>query len=168
MKIELLNDKTIIFITKEYTKGLNLYEKEKLELYFKDLFVKLKDIFEIDIFGYYDITVYRDIHYGGIIILEKENNEYFSYYGKQIDMCIKIDPNDLFLYQIDDLFIINKLIMEKVKIYKYKNKLYLRIMDNLNTYQMGILMEQSSIIYGNKVKDIIKYGKVIDYKTMFV
>jgi hypothetical protein len=169
MKIEVINNnKTIIYINKEYTKDLNLYEKEKLELYFRDLFVKLKDIYEVDIFGYYDIMVYRDINYGGIIILEKEDSEYFSYYGKQIDMCIKIDNNDLFLYQVDDLFVIDKNIMEMVKVYKYKNKLYLRIIDSISTYQMGLLMEQSQLTYGDKVRDIIKYGKVIDYKTISV
>jgi hypothetical protein len=83
-------------------------------------------------------------------------------------MCIKIDNNDLFLYQVDDLFVIDKNIMEMVKVYKYKNKLYLRIIDSISTYQMGLLMEQSQLTYGDKVRDIIKYGKVIDYKTMFV
>ncbi len=169
MKVDVINDKRLVLlINKEYTKDVNLYEKEKLELYFRDLFVKLRDKYGIDIFGYYDVTVYRDIHYGGLILLEKEDNEYFNYYGKQIDMCIKIDPSDCFLYQIDNLGDIDMKIIDKLKIYKYKNKVYLRIIDSINTYQLGQLIEYTTVIYGGIINDIIKYGRVIDYKTTLV
>jgi hypothetical protein len=144
MKIEIINDnKLLIYISKEYIKDLNLYEKEKLELYFRNLFVRLKEKYELDIFGYYDITVYRDYNYGGIILLEKDDSDYFNYYGKQIDMCIKIDSSDLFLYMIDNIGIINTSIVDKIKLYKYKDKIYLRIIDNIDSYQMGQLIGSS-------------------------
>jgi deoxycytidine triphosphate deaminase len=109
MKIEYLDDTNfIIYLNKYYIKDLNLDDKKNIEEYFKKMFVNLKNNYGLDIYGYYDIRVYVNHLYGLIIDVFKLSSEYYKLYSNKVDMKIIIDPNNTFLYEIDDYFIIDK------------------------------------------------------------
>ena len=140
MKIK-FEDNLILYLNNEYLKYKN-YSISKIEDNFKSIFETLKYCYNIEIKGYYDIDIYIDEAYGIIIEMKKENLEFD--YDDQIDMRISIHKQP-FLYQIDDIYINNK-------IYKYKNKYY------INKYNI----EHSIPIY--KTNDIYKYAKTIEIK----
>ena len=152
MKFVIDNNKFIVFLNKK----LDLDNKLKLEKYFKKLFNKIKNQFDIEVNGYYNIDIYSDKHYGMIIEIIKEDLDYYNYFN-QIDMEINIIKND-FYYEIDyDYF--NKDLLSYCSCYKYNGKLYLKIKDNINFINIAKLLEFSKIIYKN---DKIKYGKKVN------
>lgn len=146
---------------------LNFFNKENepfkniddLEENFKNLFLRLKTYYNMDIRGYYEIQVYYDKMYGLILEIEKEDIEYIDYFNNQIDMKI-ISNNTTFLYQIPDYFMINKDIYNKINIYKYKNNLYLEIKDDLKNKDFINILEHSKIIYKD-TSEIRKKGNII-------
>ena len=123
-------------------------DKNSIEIYFKNIFIRLKDKLEL---GYYTVNVYKD----NSIILELEYEE-DSYYD-EFDLKIIVEET-IFLYQMEDIFI-DKNIINKSKIIKYNNKLYL-YPSKLSDIELGYLYEISKLIYKN-TENIIKYGREI-------
>lgn len=140
MKI-IINDKIIIYLNNEYLKYKN-YDISKIEEYFKSIFQTLKYCYNLEIYGYYEIDVYIDKNYGIVIEMEKDDIDFECY--DQIDMRVTFH-NQKFLYQIEDIEY-NK------KIYKYKNKYYVKKYN----------IEYSIPIY--KTDEIFKYAKIIEIK----
>lgn len=159
----IVNDENnvVVFLSNSYVEGVDFENKYTLEAYFKDLFTKLKKYYDINISGYYDITVYIDKHYGVILDLNKEDLDYFEYYDTQVDMHISIVKNSCFLYKIYDYFNISDEIKNKVVLYKYHNKLYLKIINNISDIDLGKMLENSELIYGIKAENIILQNKLI-------
>ena len=85
MKFVIDNNKFIVFLNKKF----DLDDKLKLEKYFKDLFYNLKNKYNMEVNGYYNINVYADKYYGTIIEMENEDLEYYTYFN-QIDMEINV------------------------------------------------------------------------------
>ena len=81
------DDKLIIYMTNKYLKYKNIDNIDKIEEYFKDIFLILRDNYNILIRGFYNIDVYIDKRYGIILELKKEELD-FDYYEDQIDMKI--------------------------------------------------------------------------------
>lgn len=132
-----------IYVKKHLIKNINFSSKEDLEKYLKKLFKLLKNKYNLEIEGFYNITVYIDKYYGIILHLEKQELEYYEYYKNQVDMrLITIDTD--FMYQVDDIpfNIINKF---KINI-KDKN-IYLIIKEELTNLEMMNLLENSIIVY---------------------
>ena len=127
---------------------IDFNDKNSIEIYFKNIFLKLKDKLEL---GYYTVNVYKD----NSIILELEYEE-DSYYD-EFDLKIIVEET-IFLYQMEDIFI-DKNIINKSKIIKYNNKLYL-YPSKLSDIELGYLYEISKLIYKN-TENIIKYGREI-------
>jgi len=72
MKLELFNLESItIYLSNDYLKQMNFNIKENVEKQFKKLFIKIKDIYNINMSGYYEVIVYVNDIYGMIIELEK-------------------------------------------------------------------------------------------------
>ena len=140
MKI-IINDRIIIYLNNEYLKYKN-YDISKIEEYFKSIFQTLKYCYNLEIYGYYEIDVYIDKNYGIVIEMEKDDIDFECY--DQIDMRVTFH-NQKFLYQIEDIEY-NK------KIYKYKNKYYIKKYN----------IEYSIPIY--KTDEIFKYAKIIEIK----
>jgi len=140
MKI-IINDKIIIYLNNEYLKYKN-YDISKIEEYFKSIFQTLKCCYNLEIYGYYEIDVYIDKNYGIVIEMEKDDIDFECH--DQIDMRVTFH-NQKFLYQIEDIEY-NK------KIYKYKNKYYIKKYN----------IEYSIPIY--KTDEIFKYAKIIEIK----
>ena len=140
MKI-IFKDKIIIYLNNEYLKYKN-YNISKIEEHFKSIFQTLKYCYNLEIYGYYEIDVYIDKNYGIVIEMEKDDIDFECY--DQIDMRVTFH-NQKFLYQIEDIEY-NK------KIYKYKNKYYIKKYN----------VEYSIPIY--KTDEIFKYAKIIEIK----
>ncbi len=158
MKVCKNQDNIVIYIYDKKYK--NLLKNDNLEDYFKELFIKLKDSYDIKIAGYYDIVLYLDKYYGAIIILEKEDIEYYSYLNNQIDMQIT-RYEDFFLYKIKNTFLVDKNILDKVVIYKYKNNFYFKLKAELSNLEFGRLIENSDIVFGDTIKDITRKNVVV-------
>lgn len=150
MKLIFKDNKIIVFLNKV----LEL-DKKNLEIYFKKLFLKIKEKSGLKLNGYYNIIVYTDSYYGSIIEIEDEDLDYYNYFN-QIDMEIKVNKT-VFLYEIDYEYI-NKEILNKTIIYKLKNKLYFKLIDKSILNQ---IIECSKIIYDDKVKEIMKTSKKV-------
>ncbi|MEG0826494.1 MAG: hypothetical protein RR404_03380, partial [Bacilli bacterium] len=54
----------IVFLNKFYIDKINFNNKIVLEDYFKNLFLRLKENYKIDMIGYYNIFIYIDDNYG--------------------------------------------------------------------------------------------------------
>lgn len=151
MKFIIKDDKFIVFLNKNQIKKTN-FEENDLEKNFKNLFSNIKDKYNIEINGFYEINIYKDKHYG--IILEVTNEFDYDYFN-QVDMRINI-IKDTFLYEINYNFI-DKKIKKNAVCYIRNNKLYLKT-NNI----IPQLLELSNIIYGEEAKEILKFGKKVN------
>lgn len=167
MHIEIIDDfNMIIYLNNNHIKSIDFNKKEDLENYFKTLFVKLREHYDIDINGFYNINAYKDKNYGLVLELEKEDIDYMDYFNGQVDMNIIFENNSVFLYEIDDYFNIDKKILNKINIYKYNEKIYLQIIDDISEINMGKILEFSKIIYNDK--RIIKHGTKIEPEYLII
>ena len=150
MKLIFKDNKIIVFLNKPVK-----LKEIKSEDYFKKLFINIKNKYNLKLNGYYKINVFVDKFYGSIIEIENEELDYYGYFN-QIDMEIKV-INSTFLYQINYDYL-TKDILEKVNIYKIKDKLYIKILeqDILNK-----IIEYSKIIYDESAKEILKASKKV-------
>lgn len=153
MKI-IIGDGIILYISKSYIKNINLKDRDVAEKFIN----KVIDIYKIDLSGYFDVKIYIDKYYGFLITIKKESNDYLSYFNDEINMNIEV-IDDVFLYKVDDIYFLNSYLKSFV-IYEFKGDIYLKI-DNNSKLNMGVLIENSDIIFGNKVKEIIKKGTLI-------
>jgi len=149
--------KIIVFLSKDEVNDICFEDDEFIEKYFKDLFLKLNKKYDIELNGYYDVKIYKDVNYGAVIEFINEDIDYYNYFD-QIDMKINISKSPLFLYEINYNFLDSE-ILKKSVCYKFLNKLYLKLNDIDNDYFK--LLELSDIVYGNKVEEILKYGKKV-------
>ena len=148
MKIEMINNNFfIIYLNKIIINSIDFNRREELEDYFKNLFVKLKRIYNVDIKGYYNIKVFIDKYYGVVLEIKKEDVEYYSYFDNSVDMRINC-INEPFYYELSDLYGIEK-ILNKLNIYKSDNRLLVSIKEILDDSEMSLLSEFSTLIYDN-------------------
>lgn len=160
MKIEFIDNLNFtIYLNKLYTNRIDLKKKDDLEDYFKNLFLKMKDLYDMPLSGYYIITIYLDKQYGGIIDITKEDLEYIDYFGGQIDMRIAILDN-IFLYQVKDIDSLKQQIPYGI-IYQYKNNFYLELKKQIPDALYLDLLEWSNIVYKENTEIIRKKGKKI-------
>ena len=169
MKIEHIDENNIIvFLNKFKMKENATLSEQYLHDYFKKLFQKLKKDYQIDISGYYSITLYQDNVYGIIMDIRKEFADYFDYFDNQVDMKIDINKDYSFLYKLDRHSLLDSNIFPYLNLYTYKNEIYGRPKKTINQYLLGNLIENSIIVYGKDSMEIIKYGKKISSKYIFV
>lgn len=157
MKLIVDNNKFIVFLNKD--ENIDFDNKTKMEKYFKDLFSKIKNKYNVDISGYYNIDIYIDKYYGSIIEIEDEQLDYYTYFN-QIDMEINVLKNSLFLYEIGYEFL-DKKILDKVICYKINDKIYLQIISDIDDLLLAKIIEYGHILYGKEVDKIVKQGKKV-------
>lgn len=153
MKIIGNEDSLTIYINKRNLK-INLEEKNELEDYFKNIFLKINEFYNIRLNGFYITQAYIDKNYGIIIDMEKDDVDFIYYNEYEIEMQLVVNEVE-FLYEIEDIFL-NKNIYPKIDIYSYKNKYYLKLKEDVIEY----IIEYVNIIYKN-TENILKYGKLL-------
>lgn len=159
MKVIMNDDEIIVFLNKRYFVDLDFENEQSLEEQFKKIFQTLTKDYNVENSGYYNIDIYKDNNYGLILKIIKEESEYYNYFTNQIDMNINIHKDD-FLYEIDYISL-DKKILNYVKTFKYKNKIYLKIIKDIDDITLGYIVEMSEILYGNKSLEILKIGKEV-------
>lgn len=131
-----------VYIKRELINNIDFNNKNDLEKYLKKLFKILKSKYNIEIEGFYDITVYIDKYYGVVIHMEKDDVDYYDYFKNQVDMrIITIDTN--FLYLVDD---IPEYLLNKVEVIIIEKNIYLKIKKELNKVEMMKLLEISKVV----------------------
>ena len=154
MKIDNDNDQIIIYLKKELIGSVDFTDADCLEDYLKELIIKLKNIYNISIKGFYNIKVYIDDTYGAILELKAVDLDYGDYF-EQIEMrIIPIYTN--FLYKIDDY------ISGYGKIYSYKNNIYLKLKDNISYKDYLKVMDYAKIVYTN-TDNILNFGTELSF-----
>lgn len=144
MSIKFIDSLTLdIYIKKELIDNIDFKNKEDLEDYLKKLFKTLKDKYNIEIVGFYDITVYIDKYYGVIFHLEKEDLEYYNYFKSQVDMKLVIMDTE-FMYEVDD---IPMDLLNKINVYIKDKNIYIKIKKELTKLEMMLLLENSRVVY---------------------
>ncbi len=157
MKLITDDNKIILYLNKMYIETLDFNDKEATEKYIKHLLTKLSNKYDIKFSGYYVVNLYVDMSYGVIVEAKKEELEYLDYFGNQIEMNTKVAYGS-FLYEVSN---IDSSVFNNFYVYKLKDRLFLRLKNNLSDIDMGRLVECSNIIYGKEADKIIKRAKLV-------
>lgn len=130
---------------------------DELESRFRDIFLRLKNLYNIDIEGYYKIDIYKDTYYGVIVKIKKEELDYFDYFDNQIEMRISIHEENSILYEFDDFFSLNDSLLQKMNFYMYHDKIYGELKECISKIEGAYLHEECiSIVYGSVTKYILQ------------
>lgn len=154
MKIEKRDDNLVVFLNKKIAPK-NINNKIELEKSFQKIFNKLNSIYNLDLNGNYEINIYNNKEYGIILEIKKEEIEYFDYYDR-VDMHLNISKYTDILYKTTT-------IIKNTNIYEYKGDLYIEPID-IEFNKLGILIENSEIVFGKKAYNIKKQGKNLNRK----
>lgn len=153
VKLDIIDeDELVIYLKKYKVYNIDFSDEKKLEDILKKLFNRLNEYYDIKIQGYYNIDIYIDKNYGGVLKLNKEELEYYDYFDNQVDMKIIINKTP-FMYQVEDFFDID---LKKYNVYKYLNNIYLLPKKRLSNIELAKLMENSVVIYDSD--NVIKRG----------
>lgn len=147
MKIEIRDDEITLFLKKKEIENFQFDNIEKVEDYFRSLFLKLEEYYHITIEGFYNIQVFLDKKEGMVLKLKREEIDYYSFH--QIEMRI-IKEDTIFLYKVDDIVDFLNL---PVDIYFYKGEFYIKNKGKkevYNLYEFGkLIYENTDIILKN-------------------
>lgn len=154
MKLELFNlNNLTVYLNNKYLEKINFDLKNNVEQQFKKLFIKIKNKYNIEMSGYYEVTVYLNDKYGMIIEIEKDDDEYVKLFGDTVDMKITFKFDSSIFYKLEE-YIIYKI--NNYFLYYYNDEFYVELTDNSKyDYREYLkLLENSSIIYGSEIKKI--------------
>lgn len=160
MKLVMCDDEFLIYLGHNYFKDVDLFDLESLEVYMNELFTKLKKIYNLKLNGYYIIDIYLDDNYGAIIKVKNENLEYYDYFKDQIDTQISIHSDSFFLYKINDLFEVKKILNNNYDIYRYNNELYIKLNEKINENKFVNLLEYCTEICYD-IENIVKKNNLL-------
>ena len=163
MKVNIIDDNNIIvFLNKFNIKNIDFKNKDCIEKNFRNIFLKLKRIYELNIKGYYTINAYIDEYYGAILEIEHEDIEYFDCFETQVDMHVNVIYDNKFLYKINDIFMLDEALLKKLEIYIFKDEYYINLDKVFNDYEIGKILETGELIYRDITSDILKLGNKIN------
>lgn len=154
------NDNLVIYQSKYQIDAIDFRNHKHLEDQFRTLFLKLKQFYDVDVNGYFNIDVYTDSKFGKVMEIEKEPIEYIEYLDNQIDMRIVLHEEEDFFYEVEDIFSIPSPLNKKLEFYSYKNKIYAKMKKKFTDLEIGRLLELTNIKYQNN-SYLLKRGKVI-------
>ncbi len=152
MKIDIRDNNLIVFLNNRNIEGIDFCNTRELEKYFRDLFIKLSDIYNIELCGSYDIDVFIDKNSGVILDIKSIDGSYYDY--DFVDMNINISKYNNFLYRCDRFIDID------CNVYSYNSSFYYEPL-NISFFDIGRLFENCDIIYGKEVYDIKKNGELL-------
>lgn len=143
MKINFINnDKVVVFLNKYYY----TFDKSTIEECLTKVLKRLKKIYNIELYSTFNVDCYINDNYGIILVIKREYDP-FSMYSKKTNLNIKFYDKSLFLYEIDDYFIKDKI---NCNTYIYKNKIYV---DTKNVF--AVIEHVNNILYGDSVLKVM-------------
>ena len=154
MKLDIYENKYVVFLNKDILNKVDFKIKKQVETCFKEIFAKIKRRINKDINGFFSIKVYLNNKFGAIVVMEKENLEYYDYFSNQIDMQIEIDYASNILLKIEDIFDFD---LSSNKVYLYNNNFYVEYVDNPQAIEFG------DIVYGEEADAIASSKNIIFY-----
>ena len=155
-----MNSVTLFFSDMEVSFENNM---EELEENLRTIFLHLKNVYNLDMQGYYIVDIYKDVNYGVVVEIEKEELDYFEYFDNQVDMRISIHTDSIILYKFTDIFSIPNILLPNLDIYVHHNIVYGRVNQALSPAQSSFLMEyHHSIVYGDSTKNIVQKNNLIN------
>ncbi len=156
----IIDENIVVFLDKLYLNNIDLKDYSQIEKKLIKIVNKIQNKCLIDINGYYNVYIYTDESYGIIIDMQKENLEYIDYFNNQLEFNIEVFE-DSFLYKIDDILRLEKTLLNKFIIYKNKENLYLKAKEKISNIELGIILENSEIIYGEIANNIKQKSQII-------
>ena len=156
----IIDDNIVIFLGKTYLQNIDITDRSIIEKRLLKIINQIKNKFNIELNGYYNVYIYKDNNYGFIIKMSKEELEYLEYFNNQIELNIEVIEDD-FIYKVEDIFNLNKNLLKKFIVYKNNDLFYLKAKENLTNIELGIILENSEIIYGKQAKKIIIKSKIV-------
>ena len=152
------NDTDIAFILNDFfNPKLEGKEKTTIPPSDSDFPIKLNTIYELDLYGSYEINIYKNKIYGIILEIKEQENPYLDYYNG-IDMKITISKYNDFIYKVNNYY---KELKNNCEIYTLDGIIY-AIPKKDEFQKLGILIENSEIIYGKQCNQIKKRAKKIN------
>lgn len=138
-------------------------DMEELEENLRTIFLHLKDVYNLDMQGYYVVDIYIDACYGVVVEIEKEDLDYFEYFDNQVDMRISIHNDTMILYEFIDIFSIPDMLLSNLDIYMYHDAFYAKLKKSLSPVQSALMLEHyHSIVYGDNTKHIVQKNNLIN------
>lgn len=142
MKIDFINNTYIVYLNKYNIINFDFNNTSILEDNLRNLLMRLKKYYKLDIRGYYNIVIYIDDYYGVILEISEDDN-YYDYFSDTVSLRMKKNKTR-FKYEVEDISYIS---IDKFKISNRKDKIYLEIIDDLSEKEYLELIEISKIIY---------------------
>lgn len=142
MKIDFINNTYIVYLNKYNIIDFDFNNTNILEDNLRNLLMRLKKYYKLDIRGYYNIDIYIDNYYGVILEISEDEN-YYDYFSDTVSIRMKKNKT-IFKYEVEDTSYIS---IDKFKISNIKDKICLEIIDTLDEKEYLELMEASKIIY---------------------
>ncbi len=157
MKVITEKENNIFLYLPRFQLDFNVMNQVEKEL--RDIFLRLKYYYSVNIQGFYEVKVYKDTHYGIILELKKDTLEYFDYYEDEIEMRIELIEVD-FIYEVRDILELPKDILKKSEVYLDKNKYYVKVKEDLD---MAQLLENVLVFHYKKNPFLLKEKNKIHY-----
>lgn len=158
MKLLFDANKLLVFFNKIYIKDIDITERKVAKKFLKSLIKKLHNKYGLEFAGYYDVNIYIDKLYGIVISIENDELDYLDCFNNQIEMDIKFIETS-FLYKLEE--IIDDALLSKFYVYKNKYSFYLKPKENISDSEMSILLENSKIIFNDKVTELISKSEIM-------
>ena len=141
MKIISNGDKLSVFVIDNKDIDLN-----NLDMYMKELIIKLRRKYRKDIYGFYKVDVYVKDKIGMIIDFTLE--EEIDFFRDLVDLKVVVhEEADVFL-KFSDYFL-----FDKKKVYFFEGEYYVDI-DDLSDEEFLEKLEFCKVIYGEELSDI--------------
>ena len=145
-------NKIIVYLNKQYLNNKEFLENNKLQEYLKRIFINLKNWYDINVYGYFNINCFLNDYYGAILEIEQSDID-FSIYSKKTDIKFTIFKDSKILFKTKNYFL-KDLIKSECNIHIYNNNYYIEIKE-LTEKDIAYMLENAEIIYGNEVESII-------------
>ena len=146
MKFVFKDNKIIIYLNKENI-DFDIFNKENLEKYIKELVLNIKKIYGYKISGSYNVNIYENKKIG--LIIEFIKKESFDFFPDLIDLKLNIFYDSDVYLKLDDYFLIKKY----KNIYYNNNNFYIDVTDLIKK-DILILSEFGKYIYGKNLEKL--------------
>lgn len=152
MRLEILDNIIILYISNLEKTSINFDKIDEVEEYFRNILLRLKEYYYIEVKGAYKIMVYTDKKEGMVFHLEKEEGNYYdTIHQLEIRM---LHEETTFFYEVEDPF---SLSLDTLDIYLYQDKIYVKRKTDEKEYR---LYEFGRVIYENTNR-ILNNGKKV-------